>query len=503
MATAAAQAYEIVCGLEVHVELGTRSKIFCGCSTAFGNEPNTQTCPVCLGLPGVLPVLNRQALEYAILVGLALNCEIAGYSKFDRKQYFYPDLPKGYQISQYDLPLCQHGWVEIETAAGVKRVGITRIHLEEDAGKLVHVGGVTETSASLVDMNRCGVPLVEIVSEPDIRSAEEARAYLEMLRSIIVYTGISEAKLQEGQMRCDVNISVRPAGSDELRTRTELKNLGSFRSVMRGIEYEARRQWEAYQRGEAVVQETRHFDEERGITLSLRSKEEAHDYRYFPEPDLPPVVLTADDIARYRERLPELPDARRRRYMDEYGLSSYDARVLVLDQSVSRFFDATVAEYGAGRTGDAQRDAAKLAANWVSNDLAGLLNDRGIELADTPLTPGHLAGLLRLMDRGTITGRIAREQVFPAMVETGKAADVIVQEAGLVQVSDQDELSRVALAAIQAHPKVVEDWARGKAAAAQFFVGQIMKATRGRANPQVATQVIREQLKELTGVSND
>lgn len=494
------QPYEIVVGLEVHVELGTRSKIFCGCSTAFGAEVNTQTCPICLGMPGVLPVLNRQALEFAVMAGLALNCEIARYSKFDRKQYFYPDLPKGYQISQYDLPLCERGWLEIEAGGQTKRIGITRIHLEEDAGKLVHAGGVTGSAATYVDLNRCGVPLIEIVSEPDIRSAEEAKAYLETLRSIIVYAGISEAKLQEGQMRCDVNISVRPAGSDQLGTRTELKNLSSFRAVMRGIEYEARRQWEVLQQGGAVVQETRHFDEDRGVTVSLRSKEEAHDYRYFPEPDLPPVVLTDEQIEEFRAMLPELPAARKQRYMEELGLSSYDAGVLVLDRQVSDFFDAALAQYAEGKD---RREAAKAVANWITNDLAGLLAEKGLELAQTPLTPDHLVGMLKLMDQGTITGKIAKEHVFRGMVETGRQAEEIVQEKGLVQVSDEGELARVAREVIAANPKVVEDWKKGKAASAQFLVGQIMKATRGRANPQVAIQVIREQLVAQTGVNNE
>lgn len=501
--TDATRPYEIVVGLEVHVELGTRSKIFCGCSTAFGADPNSQTCPVCLGLPGVLPVLNEQALEYAIRAALALNCEVQPYSKFDRKQYFYPDLPKGYQISQFDLPVALQGWVEVSGAEGPKRIGITRIHLEEDAGKLVHVGNVTQTTSSFVDLNRCGVPLIEIVSEPDIRSAEEARAYLEQLRATIVYTGVSEAKLQEGQMRCDVNISVRPRGSTDLGTRTELKNLSSFRSVVRAIEYEAQRQWDALQRGEAIVQETRNFDEEAGVTRSLRSKEEAHDYRYFPEPDLPPVVLSPERIAAVRQPLPELPHARRARYSAEYGLSEYDAGVLVLDKQVSDFFDAAVAAYGAVAGNDRAADVPKAVANWTINDIAALLNERGVELRQTPLTPAGFVAMLQLIDAGTISRKIAAEQVLPALLETGKDPAAIVEEQGLVQVSDTGELERIVAEAIAANPKVVEDWKKGKAAVAQFFVGQVMRATRGRANPQAALQVARQKLVEVTGVSND
>lgn len=491
------QEYEIVVGLEVHVELKTKTKIFCPCSTAFGAEPNTQTCPICLGMPGVLPVLNERALEYAVRAGLATNCRISRYSKFDRKQYFYPDLPKGYQISQYDLPLCQDGYIEIEGEGGTRRIGIIRIHLEEDAAKNVHAGDdITAADASYIDYNRGGVPLIEIVSAPDIRSAEEARAYLEKLRSIVLYTGISDARLEEGQMRADVNISVRPRGSQELRTRTELKNLSSFRAVVRGIEYEAQRQWEAYQRGEGVVQETRTFDEDRGITRSLRSKEEAHDYRYFPEPDLPPVVLTEEYLAKVRAALPELPDARRARYMGAYGLSAYDAGVIVRDKAVADFFDTAVTAYGKGA------DGAKAVANWVTNQIAGYLNDRALEIGQTKLTPEGLVAILRLVDAGTISRKIAAEQVFPAVAEHGGDPEAVVREQGLLQVSDAAELAAVALAVVQAHPKVQEDWRAGKAQAAQFLVGQMMKATRGRANPQLALRLVREKLAEVTGVTN-
>ncbi|BDG61247.1 Asp-tRNA(Asn)/Glu-tRNA(Gln) amidotransferase subunit GatB [Caldinitratiruptor microaerophilus] len=488
--------FETVVGLEVHVELGTRSKIFCGCSTAPGAEPNTQTCPVCLGYPGVLPVLNEQALAYAIRAALALNCEIARFSKFDRKQYFYPDLPKGYQISQYDQPLAHSGWVEIEVGGETRRIGIVRVHLEEDAGKLLHAGGVVDSGASYVDFNRCGVPLIEIVSAPDIRSPEEARAYLEKLRAIMIYTGVSEARLEMGQMRADVNISVRPVGSTAFGTRTELKNLSSFRAVMRGIEYEARRQWEVIRAGGEVVQETRHFDEERGITLSLRGKEEAHDYRYFPEPDLPPVVLTDEQIEKIRAGLPELPDARKARYVTEYGLSAYDAGLIVRDKAVADFFEESVRQYAKGPAG------AKTLANWVINELQRILADRGLELGQTPLTPAHLVGMLKLIDEGTISGKIGKE-VFEAMVETGQEAAAIVKERGLVQVTDEAELAAIARQVIEANPKVVEDWRKGKAAAAQFLVGQVMKATRGRANPQLAGRLVRAALAEVTGVTNE
>lgn len=494
--TTATQEFETVVGLEVHVELATRSKIFCGCSTAFGAEPNTQICPVCLGYPGVLPVLNEQALRFALRAALALNCEIARFSKFDRKQYFYPDLPKGYQISQYDQPLAQNGWVEIEVDGKVRRIGIVRVHLEEDAGKLMHAGDVVDSGASYVDFNRCGVPLIEIVSAPDIRSAEEARAYLEKLRAIMVYTGVSEARLEQGQMRADVNISVRPVGATGYGTRTELKNLSSFRSVMRGIEYEARRQWDVLRSGGEVVQETRHFDEDRGVTMSLRSKEEAHDYRYFPEPDLPPIVLTDEEIERIRAELPELPDARRARYAAQYGLSAYDAGLLVREKAVADFFEEAVRLYGKGPEG------AKTVANWVLNDLQRILSDRGLELGQTPLTPNHLVGMLELIDQGTISGKIAKE-VFEAMVETGQPAAEIVKARGLVQMTDEKELAALARQVVEAHPKVVEDWKGGKAAAAQFLVGQMMKATRGRANPQLAGRLIREVLAEVTGVRHE
>lgn len=495
--TGATAGCETVIGLEVHVELGTRSKIFCACPTAFGAEPNTQVCPICLGHPGVLPVLNQEALEFAVKAALALNCRVAEYSKFDRKNYVYPDLPKAYQISQYDLPLATDGWLEIEGPAGVRRVRIRRIHLEEDAGKLLHAGDdVAAAHTSLVDFNRCGVPLVEIVTEPDLTSAEEARLFLEKLRSVIQYTGVSDVKMEEGSLRCDVNVSVRPTGSDILGTRSELKNVNSFRSVVRGIEYEAARQVRLLQRGGVVEQETRSWSEQKGVSVVLRSKEEAHDYRYFPEPDLPPVLVSAAWRQELADQLPELPDSRRQRLVHSLGLSPYDAAVIVQYREIADFFDQALATWAGGRTD--RSDAAKTVANWVINDLLRVMNEKSLEPQAIPITPQQLAALLTEVDKGTITGKIART-VFDEMCATGRDAAQIIAAEGLVQIADRDALLAVVAEAVAAHPKVVEDYARGKDASAQFFVGQVMKATRGRANPGLALQLIKAKLQELTG----
>lgn len=488
--------YEIVSGLEVHVELATKTKVWCSCSTEFGAAPNTQTCPVCLALPGVLPVLNEQALEFAVRAALALNCEIQPYSKFDRKNYFYADNPKAYQISQYDLPFALGGWVEIEAEGQTKRIGITRIHLEEDAGKLLHAEGgtVAEGTHSLVDFNRAGVPLIEIVSEPDLRSPEEASAYLKKLRTILQYTGVSDVKMEEGSMRCDVNTSVRPWGAEEFGTRTELKNLSSFRMVERGMRYEAERQWEILAHGGTVDQETRSWDEAKGVSVLLRSKEDAHDYRYFPEPDLPPVVVDAAYIEQVRATLPELPDARKTRYMQELGLSAYDAGQITGTLATAKFYDQAVEAYRAKNPKAA--DPAKTVANWLINEIFRLLNAQGLNPEELKVKPEQLADLLLLIDQGTITGKIAKT-VIEEMVGTGKDPGAIVKEKGLVQIADAGELKQIALQVVRDNPKAFDDWKGGKASAAGFLMGQLMKATRGRANPELANRLIQEALQQV------
>ncbi|HWI60983.1 MAG TPA: Asp-tRNA(Asn)/Glu-tRNA(Gln) amidotransferase subunit GatB [Symbiobacteriaceae bacterium] len=483
--------WETVIGLEVHVELSTETKVWCSCKNEFGAEPNTNVCPVCLALPGALPVLNGTALEYTVKAGLALGCEIPHYSKFDRKNYFYPDNPSNYQISQLDLPLCRNGHVEITTADGnTKQVRIGRIQLETDAGKLLHAGDdVAEAHSSLVDYNRAGVPLIEIVSEPDIRSAEEALLYLNKLRSIIKYCGVSDVKMEEGSMRCDVNISIRPMGSETFGTRAELKNVNSFSAVARGIEYEVKRQIAILEAGGAVEQETRSWRDAKGISVTLRSKEEAEDYRYFPEPDLPPVVLSDEEIDRIRQTLPELPDSIIHRLMNEFGLSAYDASIIVAEKESAEWFGRAVALAG--------KENAKAVANWQTNEINRVMNLKGLAPDQIPLSPEQLAGMLKLLEKGTITGKIAKT-VFEKMIETGKDAETIVKEEGLTQVADEGELLKIALEIVSANPKVVEDWKSGKASAVQWFVGQMMKTTRGRANPQLALKLVTEALEKVT-----
>lgn len=484
--------WETVIGLEVHVELSTETKVWCSCKNEFGGEPNTNVCPVCLALPGALPVLNARALEYTVKTGLALHCTIPHYAKFDRKNYFYPDNPSNYQISQLDLPLATDGYVEITLKDGsTKRIGIQRIQLETDAGKLIHAGDdVAEATSSLVDFNRAGVPLIEIVSTPDLRSAEEALLYLDKLKSIIKYCGVSDVKMEEGSMRCDVNISLRAAGTEPYGTRAELKNVNSFSAAVRGIEYEAKRQAALLDEGRTVDQETRSWRDARGVSVPLRSKEEAEDYRYFPEPDLPPVVLTPEEIERIRESLPELPDAITARWTEQFGLSAYDAAVIVAQKEFAEWFDQTVALAGA--------DQAKAVANWQINELNRLMNARGLGPEQIPVSPEQVAGMLKMITAGTISGKIAKS-VFAKMVESGKDAQSIVTEEGLSQVADEGELAKIAMEMVVANPKVVEDWTSGKQAAAQFLVGQMMKATRGRANPQLAIKLITEALKRHTG----
>lgn len=474
--------YEVVVGLEVHVELCTRSKMFCACPVEFGAAPNTRVCPICLGMPGVLPVPNRRAIEFSIRAALALNCEIAGFSKFDRKNYHYPDMPKNYQISQYDRPLAVNGHLTVPASdGGERRVGIRRLHLEEDTGKSSHEG---VAGGSLVDFNRAGVPLIEIVSDPDIRSPEEARLYLQKLRTIMLYTGVSDVKMEEGSLRCDANISLRPRGSREYGTLVEIKNMNSFRSVQRALEFEAARQAALLDAGERVVRETRHWDDARGITFSSRSKEQAHDYRYFPDPDLVPLEIDRAWVEEIRAGLPELPDARRRRYTEEYGLPAYDAGVLVEDPALARFFDAAVA---AGAT-------PKAAGNWVMVELQGFLNAEGIPLDGVALRPEHLAALLKLIDEGTISGRIAKE-VFAECCRTGRSPADVVKEKGLVQITDEEALRQAAREVLAANPQPVADYRAGKKAALGFLVGQLMKATRGKANPELANRLLRDLLE--------
>ena len=479
--------YEVVIGCEVHVELKTKTKIFCSCPTDFGGEPNTHVCPVCLGLPGTLPVLNKKVLEYAIKAGLALNCEIAQFSKFDRKNYFYPDLTKAYQISQFDLPICKNGYIDIETGKGEKRIGITRIHMEEDAGKLVHQGNTITTSAgSLVDYNRAGVPLIEIVSEPDMRSAEEVLEFLSSLKAIIEYTGVSDARMEQGSLRCDVNLSLRPAGQIAFGTRAEIKNLNSFRSVERVIQYEINRQTDILESGGKVIQETRTWDESKGRTYSLRSKEDSDEYRYFPEPDLPPVIVMEDYIEKLRAELPEMPKEKRQRMIDKDGLPEYDAGIITASKALVDFYDAVHTYYG---------DAKKI-SNWIMGELLAKVNAEGIELDALKIQPEQMAALLKLVDSGEISGKIAKK-VFAEMFETGKNPDDIIKEQGLKQISDETELKTMIEQVAETNPKSVEDYKAGKTKALGFLVGQIMKQSRGQANPVVINRLLVEKLNKM------
>ncbi|MCR2807798.1 Asp-tRNA(Asn)/Glu-tRNA(Gln) amidotransferase subunit GatB [Paenibacillus soyae] len=476
-----ANKYETVVGLEVHVELHTNSKIFCGCSTAFGAPPNTHTCPVCLGHPGVLPVLNRQAVEYAMKAAMALNCTIADVSKFDRKNYFYPDSPKAYQISQYDQPIGENGWIDIEVNGETKRIGITRLHLEEDAGKLTHVDG---GYASLVDFNRVGTPLVEIVSEPDIRTPEEAKAYLEKLKAIMLYCEVSDVKMEEGSLRCDANISLRPWGQEKFGTRAELKNMNSFRSVQRGLEYEQFRQAEILDSGGEVVQETRRYDDAVGKSFSMRGKEEAHDYRYFPDPDLVRLHISEEWKQSVRASIPELPDARKARYTADYGLPAYDAEVITSSKKLADFFEDSL-----NYTKD-----AKAVSNWIMGDLLGYLNSNGLELSDVKITGQGLGEMIGLLESGTISGKIAKT-VFKSMLESGKRPQQIVEEQGLVQISDEGALLAVVDSIIEKNPQPVEDFKSGNDKAIGFLVGQIMKETKGKANPALVNKLLVDRLK--------
>lgn len=479
--------YEAVIGLEVHTELQTTTKIFCSCRTSFGADPNTNVCPVCLGLPGVLPVLNKKVLEYAVRAGLALNCEISRFSKFDRKNYYYPDLPKNFQTSQFDLPICEHGYLDVEVDGEKRRIRITRAHMEEDAGKLVHHGtSITDSDYSLVDYNRTGTPLLEIVSEPDMRSAKEAVAYMEKMRAILQYVGISDCRMEEGSLRCDANVSVRPVGQKELGTKTEIKNINSFKGVERAIEYEAMRQAELLEDGGKVVQETRTWDEKEGVTKSMRTKEEANDYRYFPEPDLVPFTVSDEYIENIRKSLPELPDARKERYMKEFGLSSEDAVFMTNDKATADYFEAAVA---AGAD-------PKAAVNWLMGEFASQLSTDGIEIGKAPVSAENLAALLKLISKGTISGKIAKK-VFATMWKEGGNPDDIVKAQGLVQISDTAELSKLVDEVVGNNPKAVEDFKAGKKKAVGALVGQIMKATKGKANPRVINELLNKKLQSL------
>ncbi len=479
--------FQVVIGLEVHAQLLTRSKAFCGCSTAFGAAPNTHTCPVCLGMPGVLPVLNERVVEYAVRTGLALGSAIQRKSVFARKNYFYPDLPKGYQISQYELPVCQGGAVEITVDGVERRIRLVRIHIEEDAGKNVH--DVSPDGSSGVDLNRAGVPLLEIVSEPDLRSTDEAIEYLKGLRAILMTLGVNDGNLQEGSFRCDANVSVMRKGAEKLGTRCEIKNMNSFRFLRAAIDYEVRRQVEVIESGGAVEQETRLFDSDRGETRSMRSKEEAHDYRYFPEPDLPPLLVDEALVARVRKELPELPRARAARYREELGLSAYDAGILVADKAIAEFFDAALAAYGKGP------DAAKKVANWMNGEVARLANELEPDPARWKLTPAALAEILHLLDAQTIGGPGAK-QVLDEVFRSGGDPGELVRSKGLAQVSDASAVEAAVDKVLAASAGEVERYRAGNKKLMGFFVGQVMKEMKGKGNPAVVNALLKRKLGE-------
>ena len=472
--------YEPVIGLEIHAQLKTLSKIFCGCSTKFGGSPNTHTCAICLGMPGTLPVLNREVVEYTIRMALATHCSIEPLGQFARKNYFYPDLPKGYQISQYELPLARNGWVEIDSSRGIRRIRIHRIHMEEDAGKLIHD---EYQPLSYVDFNRTGVPLIEIVSEPDITSSEEAAAYLKTLREVLRYLEICDGNMEEGSMRCDANISLRPAGTSGLGTRTELKNMNSFKNVQKALEFEMRRQKAMLERGDPVVQETRLWDAGRNVTISMRDKEESHDYRYFPDPDLVPVVVSEDWVREIRANLPELPEAKRERFIRDYALPPYDAQVLTSTKSIANYFEAALKRFPQPKT----------LSNWIMSELLRELHRDNRPIEDCPVSAENLAELLNLLDSGVISGKIAKG-VFEQMYESGKSAGQIVDEKGLVQVSDESEIESVIDQTLSENPKEVEQFKAGKDKLFGFFVGQVMRKTKGKANPQLVNEILRKKL---------
>jgi len=474
--------YEAVIGLEVHAELLTDSKMFCGCSAKFGGPPNSQTCPVCLGMPGVLPVINRRGVEFAIRTALALNCAIAPMSRFARKNYYYPDLPKAYQVSQYELPLSTHGHIEFFLNGTKKRVGITRLHMEEDTGKLVHAGIMEEAESSLVDYNRSGVPLMEIVSEPDIRSAEEAAEYLRQLRTILVFLGVCDGNMEEGSFRCDANVSVRPQGANELGTKVEVKNMNSFKNVQKALEYEIRRQIKAVEAGETLVQETRLWNADQGISLSMRSKEYAHDYRYFPDPDLVPLRIEPAWIDEIRRRLPELPDAKRRRFIAEYGIPEYDAGVLTTSQALANYYEACVKAH----------NDPKVVSNWVMVELLGRLNKDGKDITESPIPPERLAAMLGLLAKGAISGKMAKE-FFDEMYGGADPAEILKRKGG--QITDSAEVEKIIAGVLALHPGPVAECRAGKEGTFNFLVGQVMKATKGKANPKLVNELLKKMLQ--------
>ena len=482
--------YEAVIGLEVHAQLLTRSKMYCACPADYQQAPpNSRVCPVCLGLPGTLPVINREAVRSVIMTGLALHSEIAEHTKFDRKNYPYPDLMKGYQISQYDLPLCNGGYLEIDAGEGVRRIGIERVHLEEDVAKLHHeTDPASGEDYSLVDVNRAGVPLMEMVSDPDMRSGDEAREYLLTLHSILQYLGVSTAQMEEGAFRCDANVSVRPVGATELGPKVEVKNMNSFRSVQRAIAYEVERQTAQAQGGERIVMETRGWDEARGVTVSQRSKEEANDYRYFPEPDLPPLNIDRAWVAEIAELLPELATEKMQRYESQYGLSPYDAGLLTTTPNTARYFEEAMASFPGASNG-----AAKAIANWTATELGQYLNQDSVDILQQPVTPGHMAELVQLIEDGTL-GSAQAKQALGAMYNNGKRPREVVDELGLAQVSDTSELAGAVRQAVDENPKAVEDFLAGKDSAQKFLVGQVMRITKGKANPSVVAELVAGEL---------
>ena len=474
--------YEVIIGLEVHAELSTKTKIFCSCPTKFGAAPNTQTCPICMGMPGTLPVLNEKVVEYAVKAGLATNCEISRNSKNDRKNYFYPDLPKAYQISQYDKPLCEHGYVEIDTKEGKKKIRLTRIHIEEDAGKLNHdefAGG------SLVDLNRAGVPLIEIVSEPDLRSSEEAEAYLRKLKSILEYIEVSDCKMQEGSFRADVNVSVRKKGDSKLGTRTEMKNMNSFRSITRGIEYEIDRQIDVIEDGGEVEQETLRWDDVSGKTFSMRDKEDAQDYRYFPDPDLVAIKLSEEYIENIKKSLPELPESRKERYLKEYELSEKDANIITSSKYLSDLFEGAIKVC----------NNPKAVNNWIISDISRILNETEMEPIEIPFDSKQLGKLVILIDKGTISSSIGKK-VLEELFENPRDPEEIIKEKGWIQISDEGAIKEVVLKVLEANPQSIADYKAGKDRALGFLVGQAMKETKGKANPKMLNQMFLEELKK-------
>jgi aspartyl-tRNA(Asn)/glutamyl-tRNA(Gln) amidotransferase subunit B len=475
--------YEAVIGLEVHVQLATAAKIFCGCPTGFGAPPNTNVCPVCLGLPGALPVLNQRAVELAIKAGLALNCQIRPQSRFARKNYFYPDLPKGYQISQYDEPLAEHGDVDITIDGGTRRIGITRVHMEDDAGKSIHEGFKDSDRYSYVDLNRSGTPLIEIVSEPDMRSSEEAYAYLTELKQVLQFIEVSTCDMEKGHLRCDANVSVRPRGAEQLGTKAEVKNLNSFRFLKQALDYEIARQIAVIEGGGRVLQETRLYNPDSGETASMRSKEHAHDYRYFPEPDLVPLRVSGEWMASVRASMPELPARKRARFLSQYGLRDYDAGVLTQSRALSQYFEAVAAVSG----------DAKAAANWVMGDLTGMLKAQAKDIAESPVRAEDLGELLKLLSSGEVSGKLAKE-VFARMFSSGQPARVIIEREGLKQISDAGSLEALIAGVIAANPKQVEQYKSGKTAVLNYLVGKAMQATRGQANVAVVTDLLKQKL---------